>query len=67
MDKRTGRKTVGQRVPIEVTALPSYSLEEAQDYFIKVKRANNLKERTIIGYKQNMQYFIYWRSRRSKM
>lgn len=60
MDKRTGRKTVGTRQPIVNVALPSYTLQEAVDFVIKIKRANNLKGRTISGYIQNMNYFIEW-------
>lgn len=60
MDKRTGKRTVTQRVPIADGGIPSYTLEEAVDYVIKIKRASNLKERTISGYIQNMQYFVNW-------
>lgn len=60
MDKRTGKKTVGQRTPIAEVGLPSYTLDEAVDFVVKVKRANNLKERTIEGYVKNMRYFIEW-------
>jgi integrase/recombinase XerD len=60
MDKRIGRKTVTERQPIENIALPSYNLEEAVDFVINVKRAKNLKDRTIDGYVQNMRYFIDW-------
>lgn len=49
-----------ERRPIADVGLPSYTLNEAVDFVIKVKRANNLKERTIRGYVQNMQYFIEW-------
>lgn len=60
MDKRTGRKTITQRDPVVVKWTPSYSLEDALDFVVKVKRANNLKERTIEGYIQNMGYFNEW-------
>lgn len=60
MDKRTGKKTVSQRTPIADVGLPSYTLDEAVDFVVKVKRANNLKERTIEGYVKNMRYFIEW-------
>ncbi|MFD0716164.1 hypothetical protein [Paenibacillus sp. GCM10027626] len=48
MDKRIGRRTIGERVPIEPAGPPSYTLDEA----IKVKRAKNLKDRTINGSEQ---------------
>jgi integrase/recombinase XerD len=60
MDKRTGKKTLTQRTPIAEVGLPSFTLEEAVDFVVKVKRANNLKERTIEGYVKNMRYFIEW-------
>lgn len=64
MDKRTGRKTVNTRQPIVNVGLPSYTLSEALDFVINIKRANNLKERTIRGYIQNMEYFIEWIAQR---
>ncbi|OZQ66537.1 tyrosine-type recombinase/integrase [Paenibacillus odorifer] len=60
MDKRTGKRTLTERTPIADVGLPSFTLEEAVDFVVKVKRANNLKERTISGYIQNMQYFTEW-------
>lgn len=60
MDKRTGRKTVNGRTPIAEVGLPSFTLEEAVEFVMKVKRAKNLKERTLDGYVQNMRYFIDW-------
>lgn len=60
MDKRTGKKTLTQRTPIAEVGLPSFTLEEAVEFVVKVKRANNLKERTIEGYVKNMRYFIEW-------
>lgn len=60
MDKRTGRRTLTGRTPIADVGLPSYTIEEAVDFVIKIKRANNLKERTISGYIQNMQYLTEW-------
>ncbi|GGG08520.1 site-specific integrase [Paenibacillus aceti] len=60
MDKRTGKKTLNQREPIADVGLPSYTLNEAVDFVVKVKRANNLKEGTIEGYVKNMRYFIEW-------
>ncbi|MFK4475206.1 integrase [Paenibacillus sp. RC73] len=60
MDKRMGRKTISARKPVVDTGLLSYTLEEALDFVVKVKRANNLKERTIDGYIQNMGYFNEW-------
>lgn len=60
MDKRTGRKTVNARQPIMDVGLPSYTLQEAVEFVVSIKRANNLKGRTISGYIQNMNYFIEW-------
>ncbi|MBE1443911.1 tyrosine-type recombinase/integrase [Paenibacillus sp. OAS669] len=59
-DKRAGRKQVMGRQPVEYVELPSYTLEEAVEFVVKVKRAKNLKERTIDGYIDNMRYFIEW-------
>ncbi|RAV19515.1 tyrosine-type recombinase/integrase [Paenibacillus contaminans] len=59
-DKRKGKRTVTERVPAAEVGLPSYTLEEAVAYVVRVKRARNLKERTIDGYVQNMQYLIDW-------
>lgn len=59
-DKRTGRKQITERQPVETVGLPSYTLEEAVEFVVKVKRAKNLKGRTIDGYVANMQYFIEW-------
>lgn len=60
MDKRTGRKQITDCQPLEYVGLPSYTLEEALEFVMKVKRAKNLKERTIDGYIQNMRYFNEW-------
>lgn len=64
MDKRKGKRIVGQREPAANIGLPSYTLEEAVDFVVRIKRANNLKERTISGYIQNMRYFIDWTNER---
>lgn len=60
MDKRTGKKTLTQRTPIAEVGLPSFTLEEAVDFVVKIKRANNLKEKTINDYVKNMRYFMEW-------
>lgn len=60
MDKRKGKRTVTDRMPISTEELLSYSLEEAVDIVIKIKRAKNLKEKTVAGYVQNMGYFADW-------
>lgn len=60
VDKRTGKKTVVERTPARDVNFPSYTLPEAVDFVMKVKRANNLKERTIRDYETNMAYFIEW-------
>lgn len=60
MDKRTGRKTFRKR---EVTSEPthlSYSLDSALAFFLRVKRANNLKDRTVRDYETNLRYFFEW-------
>ncbi|WP_274319853.1 tyrosine-type recombinase/integrase [Paenibacillus qinlingensis] len=59
-DKREGRKQLFDRQPLPDVNLPSYTLKEAVDYVMKIKRANNLKERTLRGYIENMDYFIEW-------
>lgn len=64
MDKRIGRKTIMERKPVEIIGLPSYTLEEAVEFVMRVKKANNLKVRTIDGYIQNMRYFIDWTNER---
>lgn len=64
MDKRSGRKTISERMPIANVGLPSYTLEEAVEFVMKVKRAGNLKERTLKGYAQNMRYWIDWTTER---
>ncbi|AZK45597.1 hypothetical protein [Paenibacillus lentus] len=47
MDKRTGKKTINQRAPIADVGLPSYTLDEVVDFWLRVKRGKNLKERRI--------------------
>lgn len=65
MDKRKGKKAIGTRIPVHVRDEPQEcSLEEAVDFVVKVKRAKNLKKRTIEGYVTNMRYFIDWTSER---
>jgi len=59
-DKRTGRKQVVERVTMRDEGVPSLSLEDAVEFVMKIKRANNLKEKTLRGYRQNMSYFIEW-------
>lgn len=59
-DKRKGRMQVGERREIINVSLPSYTLSEAVEFVLKVKRSKNLKERTLNGYVQNMQYLIDW-------
>ncbi|WP_373230398.1 tyrosine-type recombinase/integrase [Cohnella sp.] len=60
MDKRTGKRTVNERVPIAEVGLPSYTLEEAVVFVMRIKRAKNLKEKTISGYIKDMRYFTEW-------
>jgi integrase/recombinase XerD len=59
VDKRTNRRQVTERTKVNIS-LPSYSLREAVDFVVNVKRAKNLKERTIRDYITNMEYFIQW-------
>jgi integrase/recombinase XerD len=59
-DKRTGRKQVIKRMEVKEVGLPSFTLSEAVQYVIVLKRAKNLKERTVKEYLINMQYFIEW-------
>jgi integrase/recombinase XerD len=61
MDKRVGRRTVRERyVDTREVVLPSYSFEDAVELFLNVKKANNLKKRTLDGYKVNLRYFSDW-------
>lgn len=60
MDKRKGRKTLRQRVAIAEPEHVSYSLDNAAEIFLRVKRANNLKERTLRDYETNLRYFFDW-------
>jgi integrase/recombinase XerD len=64
MDKRKGKRTIGERTAVVHSSLPKYSLEEAIAYVINVKKSENLKERTISGYVQNMRYFTEWLTER---
>lgn len=60
-DKRTGRKTVRERFVSKGEAnIPTYSLEDAFALFLNVKRACNLKSRTLRGYEENLCYFPDW-------
>ena len=62
-DRRIGKKTVLQRTVPEkddVLPTPAHTMDEALEYFVQIKRAANLKDRTIQGYVQNMRYFIEW-------
>lgn len=59
-DKRVGRRTITERKLITAAGLPSFTLEEAVEFVMKVKRAKNLKPKTLAGYEQNMRYFIEW-------
>lgn len=59
-DKRTGKKQVGKRLETKEVGLPCFTLSEAVQYVMVLKRAKNLKERTVTGYLNNMQYFIDW-------
>ncbi|MCR2805317.1 tyrosine-type recombinase/integrase [Paenibacillus soyae] len=60
VNKRVGRRTVNERTPIADVGLNTFTLQEAVTFVMKVKRAKNLKPRTIRGYEDNMQYFIDW-------
>jgi hypothetical protein len=45
---------------VKEVGLPSFTLSEAVQYVIVLKRAKNLKEHTVKDYLINMQYFIEW-------
>lgn len=61
LDKRTGRRTVRERfMEAGEVSLPTYAIEDAVELFMGVKRACNLKERTLKGYEINMRYFSEW-------
>jgi integrase/recombinase XerD len=59
-DKRLGRRQITTRIPTKVEALPDLTLREAIKYVVVLKRAKNLKERTIRDYEINMNYLIEW-------
>jgi len=60
-DKRTGRRTVRERfVEGGGVVTPSYPFDEAVELFLSVKRASNLKERTLKGYSLSLRYFSEW-------
>jgi len=60
-DKRTGRRTVRERfVDGGGMVTPSYLFNEAVELFLSVKRASNLKERTLKGYALNLRYYSEW-------
>ena len=58
-DKRTGRKQIMWRsVTTKEIALPSLTLKEAIDHVVVLKRARNLKARTIKDDVTNMNYLV---------
>lgn len=59
-DKRTGKKQVTTRAMIGDVTLSSLTLKEAVEQVVILKRAKNLKERTINDYVINMNYLIEW-------
>lgn len=61
-DKRTGKSAIFTRKDTEgsASALPGYTLNEAVEVVMRIKRANNLKGRTLDGYRQQADYFIEW-------
>jgi integrase/recombinase XerD len=64
MSRRIGRRQVTQRTTAYIPDTPRYTLAEATEYVLRVKRANNLKERTLRGYIANMRYFLDWINQR---
>jgi integrase/recombinase XerD len=59
-DKRTGHRTVRERSAEVQRLMPTYSFKDAVAQFENVKKANNLKKRTLEGYKTNLRYFYEW-------
>lgn len=59
-DKRLGRRQITTRIPTKEEVLPDLTLREAIEYVVVLKRAKNLKERTIRDYEINMNYLIEW-------
>lgn len=62
-DKRKGKRILSDRRPVDV-GIPSYTLQEAVEYVMTVKRAKNLKRRTLDGYEANMTYWVEWMTER---
>lgn len=61
IDKRKGRKTVRARLAAQSdVTIPTYSIEDAISIFIGVKKAENLKQKTLEGYESNLRYFMEW-------
>lgn len=63
MDKRTGRKVVRTRKQDQNLAnakMSDYQLADAIGFFIRVKKANNLKVRTLEDYEKTLRYFEEW-------
>ncbi|QQK78502.1 phage integrase SAM-like domain-containing protein [Salicibibacter cibi] len=60
MDKRSGRKVMRKRKPTEVKKKAVRTLDDALKFVLNVKRAKNLKERTLRDYKIHFRYFGDW-------
>lgn len=63
-DKRKGTKMIKERNPIAKLDAPVFTFEDAVKVFMNVKKANNLKQKTLKGYEQNLRYFQEWFSER---
>lgn len=63
-DKRTGKKQVTIRAITSDGVEPVLTLKEAIQRVILLKRAKNLKERTIQDYMKNMRYLYDWMKER---
>jgi len=63
---RKGARRIGERTSVSNNVLlpPSFTLQEAVNYVNTIKRAMNLKQRTLNGYAMNMSYWIDWMTER---
>lgn len=58
--KRIGVRPARTDITAIETALPSVTFEQATRLFCDVKRAQNLKPKTMKGYESNIRYFHEW-------
>jgi integrase/recombinase XerD len=60
-DKRKGMRSVRERSAASVKSKsPTITINEAKKLFMDIKRAENLKDKTLLGYERNLEYFNDW-------